>query len=86
MIDLGLWDDICRQRLDDTILDDRALDSVTLMLFGQSFATGRDMIGKMFSSYDFYVGRVKERLNRFEKSEPDKSVKAALAKAKEGFW
>jgi hypothetical protein len=53
MIDMGLWDDLCRSRLDSVMGDVRALDGFTLMLFGSYFVTGREVIGKMFTSYDF---------------------------------
>ena len=56
-----MWDDKCRQLLDDTLNDNRALDGFTLMMYGQGFSTGRETVEKM-CSYDAYLLRVGARL------------------------
>jgi len=86
MIDMGIWDDTCRARLDSAIADDRGIDGFTLMLFGSFFATGRETINKMCSSYDSYIKRVEARLESPNISEAHESVRLALKKAVEGGW
>jgi len=78
MLDTGVWDDPCRKALDDVLLNDRALDGFTLMLFGGPFSTDQSTITKM-CNYESYLERARRRLN--SESAIHESVRVALHKA-----
>jgi predicted KAP-like P-loop ATPase len=80
MIETGIWDDICRAYLEKMLKDDRGLDGFTLMLYGASYRTDKDMIAKM-CPYDSYIQRVRERLDSDTISTVHETVRAALSKA-----
>lgn len=85
MLDAGIWDDPCREQLDEVLADDRALDGFTLMLFGGNSMTDKATVEKM-CSYDAYIKRVSERLASPTINEANQSVRDALRKAKDGGW
>ncbi|KJC50174.1 hypothetical protein UB31_12480 [Bradyrhizobium sp. LTSP849] len=82
MLDIGIWDDPCREALDRELADDRAVDAFTLMLFGGSYTNGRETVEKM-CSYDPYITRVEARL---ASSDLHETVRVAMEKAKRGGW
>jgi hypothetical protein len=79
MIDMGVWDDQCRQLVDTALADNRAVDGLTLMLYGSYYTTGEDTIAKL-CSYDLYAKRATERLEA-SADPPHESVLVALRKA-----
>jgi hypothetical protein len=83
MVDMSIWDDKCRQLLDEVLNDDRALDGFTLMLYGQGFTTGSETVEKI-CSWDAYRLRVVARLASPKINEADESVQIALKKAERG--
>lgn len=85
MIDTQVWDEECRQGLDDVLLDDRALDGFSLMLYGSHFSTDSSSVEKM-CSYECYIKRVKSRLASETAGELHETVRTALQKAIGGGW
>lgn len=82
MLDTGVWDDPCRNALDQVIMDDRALDGFTLMLYGGGYMTDKESVERM-CSYDAYIARVEKRLAAQDIHE---TVRVALTKAQTGGW
>jgi hypothetical protein len=80
MIDVGEWDDPCKNVLQSNIENGPALDGFTLMLYGGNYSTGRSTIEKM-CSYDFYLSKVKARVESPEFGQLHESVRLALKKA-----
>jgi energy-coupling factor transporter ATP-binding protein EcfA2 len=78
MVDSGVWDDACRDRLKEFLADPRAIDALTMMFFGATYGTGRDFIGKLVD-LDEYLAAVDRRLAAGDLHE---SVRLALDKAK----
>lgn len=85
MLDAGEWDAPCRQKLDQALADDVALDGFTLMLYGDGYTTDKDTVAGM-CSYDAYVERVRNRLASDTITEAHQDVRVALKKANEGKW
>ncbi len=83
MIDTGIWDDECRDKLDIVLADDRALDGFTLYLYGAHYSTGDETISKM-CSLETYKTRVRARLASPTISNAHESVVVALQKAERG--
>jgi energy-coupling factor transporter ATP-binding protein EcfA2 len=79
MLDTGAWDEECGARLKEFLAEPRAVDALTLMLFGGAFFTGRDTLSKMIN-LDYYLERVDKRLSE---GNLDASVRVALEKAKD---
>jgi hypothetical protein len=79
MVDTKIWDDACRNRLNEFLADPRAVDAVTLMFYGAHYTTGRDFISK-FTDLDQYLALVDQRLAT---SDLHESVRLALEKAKD---
>ena len=82
MLDTGIWDNPCCEALDRELMDDRAVDAFTLMLFGGAYTNGRETVEKM-CSYDPYIARVDARLTAGDLHE---TVRVAMEKAKRGGW
>jgi hypothetical protein len=80
MLEAGIWDDPCREQLDEVLADDRALDGFTLMLFGGDSTTDKAMVEKM-CSYEKYIERIRARLSSPSISEVDQSVLDALRRS-----
>lgn len=80
MLDCRAWDEECRERLDQLIKSDDALDGVSLMLFGSDFFNTRATIERMMD-LNQYLTRVGERLNDPDLGGADPSVRVALEKA-----
>ena len=78
MIDTGIWDDACRLRMKEFLMDPRGVDALTLMLFGSAFFTGRDTLSKIID-LDFYLECVDRRLEDPGLNSP---LRVALDKAK----
>ncbi len=85
MIDTQVWDEECRQALDDVLQDDRALDGISLMLYGGHFSTDSSTVEKMFD-YECYTKRVKSRLASETAGELHETVRTALNSALKGGW
>jgi hypothetical protein len=85
MIDVGVWDDQCRTRLDEALANDRALDGLSLMLYGSHFSTDAETVKKL-CNYDSYLARVRIRLSSMQPGTVDETVRAALEKAEGGGW
>lgn len=83
MIDTQVWDEKCRQALEDVLSDDRAFDGFSLMLYGSHFSTDSSTVEKM-CSYERYIKRVKSRLASATASELHETVRTALQKAIKG--
>lgn len=82
MVDMGVWDEPCRQSLDETLEHDDALDGFSLMLYGGAFTTDRATIGKM-CSLEMFLDRAKSRLKSTDGIH--ESVQVALKKAVSGW-
>jgi energy-coupling factor transporter ATP-binding protein EcfA2 len=78
MLDTGMWDEPCRARLNEALIDDVALDGLTLMLYGGPYTVGRDTVGKI-CELELYVERAKARLGAGQRL--DSSVRVAFEKA-----
>jgi hypothetical protein len=78
MLDTGAWDEQCRSRLTEFLVDTRAVDALSLMLFGSAFFTGRQTVSRMVD-LDYYLERIDHRLNE---ADLEPSVRVALEKAK----
>jgi hypothetical protein len=85
MIDTGIWDDVCRLRMDESLQDPRAVDGFTIMLYGGTYATERVTVGKM-CSLDIYLNAVKERLASSGPERPHETALVALRKASDSAW
>ena len=81
MVDIGVWDESCRARLEHILAHDSALDGFTLMLFGPTFRTSSATIEKM-CSYEIYIRQVTQRRASPSFNEADPSVQLALKLAK----
>lgn len=81
LLDTGIWDGQCRDRLENDLLDDRALDGFTLMLYGGAYTTDSTTVAKM-CSYEMFKNRVTERLQQPDLHE---TVRIAMNKAL-GRW
>jgi hypothetical protein len=79
MIDTGIWDDLCRKILNETLAEVRAIDGFTLMLFGGAFTTDKSTIAAM-CDYDSYIKRVQERLDSTKSTELDETVRVACGR------
>jgi hypothetical protein len=80
MIDTKVWDEACRNVLNDTLRDDSALDGFTLMLFGRGFTVEPTTIGKMLD-YDTYLERLRARMNSEKFDRLHRSVQGVLRRA-----
>lgn len=78
MVDTGIWDNACRDRLKEFIADPQAMDALTLMFFGAHYTTGRDFISKL-TDLNEYLALVDQRLAAGDLHE---TVRLALEKAK----
>ena len=85
MVDIGIWDIPCRDKLNEALKTDEVVDGLTLMLFGANFATGQDFIEKL-CGYERYISRVQQRIDSKKKDELDKSLSLALEKALSRIW
>jgi hypothetical protein len=85
MVDIGIWDDQCRNLLDQALNDDRALEGFTLMLYGGHYTTGTELVEKI-CTLDSYVARVKARLAAPGATTSHETVLAALKRAAKGGW
>jgi hypothetical protein len=83
MVNMGIWDDLCRGTLDEALVDDKALDGFTLLLYGGAYTIDREMLGKM-CSLKKYLDRAKSRLD--SRSDIHESIQVALRKAVGGGW
>lgn len=81
MIDVGLWDEECRNRLDTILSRPEALDGFTLLLYGGGYSTDSKDLKKVLNSSS-YLERVNRRL---KDSGIDSTVEAALRKATYGI-
>lgn len=79
MLNIGVWDDACKARLQEFLADPKAVDALTLMFYGGSWAIGRDTVSKIVG-LDEYLGSVEQRLGA---SDMHPSVRVALEKAKD---
>jgi energy-coupling factor transporter ATP-binding protein EcfA2 len=79
MLDTGAWDDTCRTRLKEFLIDPKALDALTLLFYGEGFTTGRETISKIVDLHE-YLQSVEERLGA---TDLHASVRVALEKAKD---
>jgi hypothetical protein len=60
----GLWDEECRAKLTSEISgSDRAVDGMTLMLFGPDYSTDKETVQR-FLDIPVYVGRLHERVGQ----------------------
>jgi hypothetical protein len=82
MVDAGIWDDACRDRLNQFLADPHAVDALALHFYGAHFSTGYDMISKL-TDLDKYLALVDDRLRA---TDINQSVRAALEKARAGFF
>jgi len=78
MVDTRVWDDACRARLREFLVDPLAVDALTLLLFGGGF-TPREQVSRILD-LDEYLGLVERRLGA---SDMHESVRTALEKAKD---
>ena len=85
MIDTGVWDDVCRDKMDAALQDGRAVDGFALMLFGRAFTTERSMIERM-CSLNLFSEAVQRRLNTTGEDRPHKTVVVALEKSLSDHW
>jgi hypothetical protein len=85
MIDTGVWDDECRRVVDEMLTDDRALDGLTLMLFGGVYATSVSTLRRI-CDYESYIRRVRSRLESETISQTHKTARVALEKARDENW
>lgn len=83
MIDMGLWDDACRDLVDRLLAEAQVVDGLTLMLFGASFTTGRDTVAS-FCTLSKYLDAVRGRLSSPGRNSLHESVVLALDKAISG--
>jgi predicted KAP-like P-loop ATPase len=83
MLDVGLWDDQCRDLLDKALGDNRALDGFALMLYGGPYTTGTEVAAKL-CTFDSYIERVRARLASPDLATVHQSVVVALQKAERG--
>jgi hypothetical protein len=83
MIDTGVWDDLCRSRLDEALKDDRALDGLTLMLYGSGYTTEHGTVAKICSLEPF-LASVRRRLETTGSDSLHETVLVALRKATSG--
>lgn len=79
MFDTGVWDQPCRDWLDKALVDDRALDGLTLLLFSRS-SHERSTLDQLFD-YQAYLERVRSRLNSANHDNMHDSVRIALRRA-----
>ena len=49
-VDLGMWDEPCRDKLFDDIQMNDALDGLALMLFGGSYSTEGETVEKIIGA------------------------------------
>lgn len=85
MLDTGAWDDLCRAKMDESLKDDRALDGLTLMLYGSYFSSDRSVVEKI-CSIDPYLAAVNRRLSAHGSDGPHETTIVALRKAASGGW
>ena len=78
MIDTGIWDEPCRNVVDEVLDSDRALDGLVLMLYGGAYTVGRDTVEKMCTLGKFLE---KARYRLESGAAIDKTVRVALQKA-----
>ena len=83
-VDTGLWNEACREKLHNDLLDTTALDGLTLMLFGGVYSTDRSMLDRILDT-ESYLQRVRDRLEDSATEEAHPTVRAALKKALEGW-
>ena len=76
MVDGGAWDLSCQRAMEDALVDPKALDGLTLMLFGGGFSVDRAMMQRM-CSIDGYLDLVRARLGVMGAERPHASVVAA---------
>jgi hypothetical protein len=80
MVDTGHWDTKCQEVLAADLENGPALDGFTLMLYGGNYSTGKSTIEKIIP-YDFFIKKVKGRIESPEFASLHESVKVALKKA-----
>jgi hypothetical protein len=85
MLDTGVWDDPCRQVLDNALADARAVDGFTLLLFGGAYTNEQPTIAKM-CNYDAYITRARARLDSAKPTELHETARVALRKALGCGW
>jgi hypothetical protein len=83
MVDTGIWDDECREILDDALSEDDALIGLTLMFYGAYFTTDRSTVEKI-CNYERYI----DRLRKLDTSEISlhETAKLSIRKAIAGGW
>jgi hypothetical protein len=79
MIDVGAWDQECKQLLCDWMAKDVAVDAVALMLFGGHFSTGRDTVEGL-CGWEFFADQAKARLASRSGANMSDSARLALKK------
>ncbi len=82
MIYTGVWDDECKNRMEDLIKDDKGLDGFTLIFFGGYSRTERPTIEKIVS-YDNYIERLRTRVVDQTDQGPHETVRQAIERALE---
>lgn len=78
MVDMEVWDEPCRRALDELLVDDRALDAFTLLLYGGAFTVSRETVGRL-CTLDRYLERATARLS--SGADIHQTVRVALQKA-----
>ena len=85
MVDVGEWDEVCKKKLLEEIVEGGALDGFTLMLYGANFSTERKTIDKI-CGYEAYHDHVTARIASPEFNSLHESVQLALKKAADPFF
>ena len=83
MVDAGFWDSVCAEQMVEIIQDAKALDAVTLMLYGGVYNTEREVIQKILP-LDSYLAALEKRINQSEFDSLHPSIQSALIKARKG--
>jgi len=78
MIDMNIWDEPCRKIVDEYLESDHALDGLTLLLYGGTYAVSRETIEKICTLNKF-LEKATSRLNSGAEIHP--TVRVALRKA-----
>jgi len=83
LLNLGKWDQRCRDLVTSVLNDDKALDGISLMLCGSHYTTEQSTVSAILDS-EAYLARVNNRLN--SASSIDSTVRTALKKALGQEW
>lgn len=83
MIDIGIWDDACRTRLQSLAEQEGRIGSLSLLLFGGNYTTERQTIEKLVG-VNWYLERARHFLDEVNPDQVHPSVLTAVKKALDG--